>query len=277
MRVIAHISDLHFGAEDPAVAADLLQDLQKVAPNLVVVSGDLTQRARSAQFRAARRYLGAMSFPRLVVPGNHDVPLYDVLRRFLAPLKGYCHYIDSRLDPWYQDDAMAVLGLNTARSLTWKSGRISLEQIELIRMRFRSAPRGCFKMLVTHHPFIPPPGEARTGIDLVGRAALALPAIDECEIDLLLAGHLHHGYTGDVRTYYPATRRSIVVAQAGTAISHRIRGEPNAYNLIFLGDDRIEIAVRRWERGGFSESRRTAYSLEEEEWQLVRDPLSNAV
>ncbi|HKQ37943.1 MAG TPA: metallophosphoesterase family protein [Verrucomicrobiae bacterium] len=269
MKVVAHISDLHFGTEDPLVAAGLLEDLQRIAPALVIISGDLTQRARCAQFRAARDYLECISFPRLTIPGNHDVPLYDVVRRFLAPLKRYCRFIDSSLDPWYHDDKLAVLGLNTARSLTWKSGRLSMKQIELIRTRFRAAPDACFKILVTHHPFIPPPGDENTGIDLVGRAALALPVIDECEIDLLLAGHLHHGYTGDVRAYYPATKRSIVVAQAGTAISHRVRREPNAYNVISLEDDTIEIAVRSWSNGAFRESTRIAYRLAAEEWRLT--------
>lgn len=269
MKLIAHISDLHFGAEDPIVAAGLLADIQRLAPALVIISGDLTQRARSAQFRAARDYLEKIPFPRLTIPGNHDVPLYDVIRRFFAPLKRYCRFIDPCLDPWYRDDKVAVLGLNTARSLTWKSGRISMEQIALIRARFRSAPAACFKVLVTHHPFIPPPGDESAGIDLVGRAALALPVIDECAIDLLLAGHLHHGYTGDVRAYYPATKRSIVVAQAGTAISHRIRREPNAYNAIFLQDDTIEIAVRTWSDGAFRESTRIAYHLVSEEWRLA--------
>ncbi len=269
MSLIAHISDLHFGAEDPKVAAALLEDLKSMSPALVIVSGDLTQRARTAQFRAARQYLDQIPFSRLVVPGNHDVPLYDVFRRFLSPLKRYCRWIDPCLDPWYCDAKVAVLGLNTARSLTWKSGRISTEQIELIRTRFSRATDACFKILVTHHPFIPPPGEASTGIDMVGRAGKALPAIDECEIDLLLAGHLHHGYTGDVRAYYPATKRSIVVAQAGTAISRRIRTEPNAYNVISLEGDTIAMAVRASVGGPFHERRRMEYRLINEEWQLA--------
>jgi 3',5'-cyclic AMP phosphodiesterase CpdA len=269
MSLIAHISDLHFGAEDPKVAAALLDDLNRLSPAMVIVSGDLTQRARTAQFRTARQYLDQIRFPRLVVPGNHDVPLYDVFRRFLSPLKRYCRWIDPCLDPWYCDDKVAVLGLNTARSLTWKSGRISTEQIKLIRTRFSRATDACFKILVTHHPFIPPPGEASTGIDMVGRAGKALPAIDECDIDLLLAGHLHHGYTGDVRAYYPATKRSIVVAQAGTAISRRTRAEPNAYNVIELEGDTIGLTVRTWASSSFHESRRIQYHLMDKEWQLA--------
>jgi 3',5'-cyclic AMP phosphodiesterase CpdA len=270
MRTLAHISDLHFGTEISGIAEQLLEDLLKLSPSIVVVSGDLTQRARSEQFRAARAFLGKIPFPQLVVPGNHDVPLYDVFRRFALPLARYRSHINRDLDPFYADPELAVLGLNTARSLTWKSGRISLEQIEWMRTKLCRLPASQFKVLVTHHPFIPPPGETEAGIDLVGRAAIALKVIDECCVDLLLAGHLHHGYTGDIRTYYPATRRSIVVAQAGTAISHRVRREPNAYNWIVLEDERMDIEVRVWNGERFSKTLTTTYRLHESEWRLQK-------
>ena len=267
MKVIAHISDLHFGAEEAMVATGLLRDLEQLRPSLIVISGDLTQRARSKQFQAAQKYITQLPGPSLSVPGNHDVPFYDVLRRFLAPLKRYCRFINHELNPWFEDSDIALLGLNTARALTWKSGRISLEQIQLIRTRFATASTSSFKIIVTHHPFIPPPGDTQSGIDLVGRAALALPVIDECCVDLLLAGHLHEGYTGDVRTYYPATSRSIVVAQAGTAISHRTRGQPNGYNLLFLNKEQMGIAVRAWNGSGFAEATRVHYDLVGQEWK----------
>jgi 3',5'-cyclic AMP phosphodiesterase CpdA len=269
MTSIAHISDLHFGVEIPGLADALLQELEARRPALTVVSGDLTQRARQKEFLAAQSFLSRLSSNKLVVPGNHDVPLYDVARRFLAPLNRYKALITADLDPWFQEGEIAVLGLNTARSFTWKSGRISLEQIELIRTRFERVPTDVFKILVTHHPFIPPPGEDAAGIDLVGRAAVALPVIDHACVDLLLAGHLHHGYTGDVRAYYPATKRSIVVAQAGTAISHRTRDEPNAYNWIELNADTIAIYVRVWTGARFEEQLTTVYRLHQDEWQLV--------
>src|SRR5688500_321214 len=101
MRVLAHISDLHFGTEDASVAAGLVAELRQVNPALVVVSGDLTQRARGKQFRAARAYLEQLPSPQLVVPGNHDVPLYDVVRRFLFPLTRYRKYITANLEPWF--------------------------------------------------------------------------------------------------------------------------------------------------------------------------------
>ena len=104
------------------------------------------------------------------------------------------------------------------------------------------------------------------GVDLVGRAARALEVIERCGVDLLLAGHLHHGYTGDIRTFYPSTQRSIIVAQAGTAISHRMHREPNGYNFIRLERDCIEVTVRRWREGAFIEISRVVFRLDDGQW-----------
>src|SRR4051812_2596140 len=128
MRTIAHISDLHFGRLDRSVAEGLVADLAERKPSLLVVSGDFTQRAREGQFRAAAEYLKRLPQPQLVVPGNHDVPLYDVVARFFSPLAGYRRIISSDLRPLYRDEEMLVLGVNTARSFTHKSGWISEEQ-----------------------------------------------------------------------------------------------------------------------------------------------------
>jgi 3',5'-cyclic AMP phosphodiesterase CpdA len=269
MRTIAHISDLHFGREDRVVAAGLVDDLHRVRPSLVVNSGDFTQRARRSQFRAAAEFHARLPHPQLMVPGNHDVPLFDVVRRFASPLARYKRFVCSDLCPQYVDEELAVVGINTARSFTWKSGRISLEQIGILERTFAALPRHLFKVVVTHHPFIPPPGDEDAAVDLVGRASQALTVIARCEIDLLLAGHLHHGYTGDVRTHYPGGRSTISV-QAGTAASHRIRNEPNAYNLIQLEPGRIDVAIRQWLDDRFQESSRIGYTLRDGIWQRAR-------
>ena len=276
MKCIAHISDLHFGTEDLSIAEGLRRDLARQEPALVAISGDLTQRARGNQFRAAREFLAALPQPQIVVPGNHDVPLYDIVRRFAFPLRRYCRYITSELNPFFKDAEIMLLGLNTARSLTWKSGRISEEQVQCIHARLCPSLRNRFKIVMTHHPFIPPAEDKVSAIDLVGRAALALPVIDECGVDLLLAGHLHHGYSGDVRTFYPATTRSIIVVQAGTAISRRIRTEPNAYNILRLDRETIEIEVRIWNGADFAVAKRAVYRLRRSEWVLQAEEKSAA-
>lgn len=271
MKCIAHISDLHFGTEDLEIAEGLRRDLVMQEPALVAVSGDLTQRARSSQFEAARDFLEKLPTPQIVVPGNHDVPLYDVVSRFFIPLTRFRRFIAEEVNPIYQDDEIVMLGLNTARSLTWKSGRISAEQIDFIREKMCSSMRERFKIIMTHHPFIPPSEDKVSAIDLVGRAAIALPVIDECGVDLLIAGHLHHGYSGDVKTFYPATTRSIIVVQAGTAISRRVRTEPNAYNVLRLERETIEIEVRVWNGIEFRPGKRAIYRLRENEWVLQKE------
>ena len=270
MRCIAHISDLHFGTEDAVICTALKKDLREQNPSLIANSGDLTQRARGAQFRAAKEFLDELPQPQVVVPGNHDVPLFDIFRRFISPLGRYRKIISAEVNPCYEDSEIVVLGLNTARSLTWKSGRISLEQIERIRTKLSGTGGDRFKIVMTHHPFIPPPGDSVHAIDLVGRAAKALPVIDECGVDLLLAGHLHHGYSGDVRSFYPATSRSIIVVQAGTAISRRVRTEPNGYNILRLDRTTIEIEVRVWNGSAFVRDKLAVYRLKEKEWILQK-------
>lgn len=266
MKTIAHISDIHFGREDPKVAEALVTDLRQMQPDLLINSGDFTQRARRTQYRKAEKFMNRLPKPQICVPGNHDIPLYDVVRRFFSPLKYYQNYITEDLFPLYQNDELVVLGINTARSLTWKNGRISIDQVEEMERILSAVPNNVFKAVVTHHPFIPPPGQEDTGLEMVGRATRALKVIDRCGVDLLLSGHLHHGYTGDIHTYYPSTKRSIIVAQAGTAISKRIRNEPNGYNFIRLKSGYIEIEAKRWNDSAFVKDDKIIFNLKNGKW-----------
>ena len=264
MKKLVHISDLHFGTEDKNIAEDLIKDINNLSPNLVVVSGDLTQRARTNQYKAARQYLDKINFEKIIIPGNHDIPLFDLVTRFIFPLKRYKKFITDDMSPVYKDNEMAVMGINSARSLTWKNGRISVEQIKEIENKLCEVENSLFKIIVTHHPFIPPPGDP--GIDLVGRSAKALVVIDECKIDLLLAGHIHHGYSGDVRPFYPKYKRSVISVQAGTAISNRIREEPNAFNFISIKKDSFKVEIRIGNGKTFERSKVISYRKEAEEW-----------
>jgi 3',5'-cyclic AMP phosphodiesterase CpdA len=264
MKKIAQISDLHFGTEEFSVTEGLADDLRIISPDVIVVSGDLTQRARNNQFQKANSFLSRLVPPKIIIPGNHDIPLFDVFRRFLSPLSRYNRFVTDNMYPYYEDTEIAVLGINTARSLVWKEGRISLEQIDEIEKTLCSVSNEKFKILVTHHPFIPPPGNP--GIKIVGRSVLALKVIAKCHIDLLLAGHLHHGYSGDIRPYYPSAENSVISAQAGTAISRRRRNEPNAYNLISADKNTIIIEIRTWNGKFFESSLTTSYKLVNKEW-----------
>jgi metallophosphoesterase superfamily enzyme len=120
MRKLIHISDIHFGRVDYAIAERAREKINEIAPHLLIVSGDLTQRARSVQFIEARRFLDSLPHPQIIVPGNHDIPMHNVLARFVTPLEKYKKYITDDLAPFYLDEEIAVIGINTARSLTIK-------------------------------------------------------------------------------------------------------------------------------------------------------------
>jgi 3',5'-cyclic AMP phosphodiesterase CpdA len=272
MRTIAHLSDIHFCRTDAAVVEACVADVNAQRPSLVVMSGDFTQRARARQYRDAVSFMKRLPQPQLVVPGNHDIPLFNVFDRFLRPLRNYHKYVSRDLRPVYQDEELLVIGINTARSFTftldgfWKDGRISEEQLLDIKLRACDLPDTIFKVVVTHHPFIPPPGERVHGI--VHGARRALDQMEQCGVDLCLAGHLHMGYSGDVRTHFEAVKRSMLSVQAGTATSTRRRGEPNAYNLITINPDHVAIQVRAWDGKQFVKGTKTHFSRLDGVWQM---------
>jgi 3',5'-cyclic AMP phosphodiesterase CpdA len=267
MRTIAHISDLHFGKVDPPVVEGLVADLAAHRPDLLVVSGDFTQRARARQYQDAAAFLRRLPGPQLVVPGNHDIPMYDwgFIPRFVAPLRNYRRFITRDLRPVYQDDELFVLGINSARSFTQKSGWISEEQLLDVKLRVCPLPPSVFKVVVTHHPFIPPPREP--GADVIIGAETYLDEMEACGVDMLLAGHLHLAYHDDLRSHFKAAKRSILSVQAGTATSTRRRGEPNAYNWITVSPDLCTVAVRAWCKGRFEESLVTRYRRVNGVWE----------
>jgi 3',5'-cyclic AMP phosphodiesterase CpdA len=158
VRTIVHLSDLHFGRIDPTLPPALLRAVVEAAPDLVVISGDLTQRARTAEFKAAARFLEILPTPKLTVPGNHDVPLYNVLRRWLSPLGRYRRYITNDLAPFYQDAEIAALGVNTARAMTFKDGRINRLQIEAGMQRLAHCGKDVTRIVVTVRHARPHPG-----------------------------------------------------------------------------------------------------------------------
>jgi 3',5'-cyclic AMP phosphodiesterase CpdA len=271
MRTIAHISDIHFGRDDPPVAEALAGELHEHKPSLVVMSGDFTQRARAGQYKRAAEYMARLPGPQLVVPGNHDIPLFNVFARFFWPLYNYRKYVTRDLRPVYEDPELLVVGINTARSFTfdkdgfWKDGRISEEQLLDVKLKACDRPAEQFKVVVTHHPFIPPPKERPHGI--VHGAKRALDQFEQCHIDMCLAGHLHMGYSDDVRIHHEAVKRSILSVQAGTAISTRRRNEPNAYNLITINGEHVTVQVHAWDGKQFAKALRTHFTRIEGIWQ----------
>jgi 3',5'-cyclic AMP phosphodiesterase CpdA len=244
MRTILHLSDLHFGRVNTALLKPLLEKVKGIKPDLVAVSGDLTQRARSHEFQEARAFLDALPKPQIVVPGNHDVPLHNVWTRFFQPLDKYLRYITDDLQPLYADEEIVVIGVNTARSLTIKGGRINELQVDRVKEILCSFRENVIKAIVTHHPFDLPEGfEDR---DLVGRARLAMTGLAGCGADLFLAGHLHVAHTGHTAIRYPIKGYAALIVQAGTATSTRERGEANSFNVVRMQRPEIEVERYQW-------------------------------
>jgi 3',5'-cyclic AMP phosphodiesterase CpdA len=265
MRKLVHLSDLHFGRVDEKVLAPLRRAIEAIAPDLLVVSGDLTQRARAGQFRAARAFLDTLPKPQLVVPGNHDVPLFNVVSRIFAPLRNYRRIVTDDLDPDFIDDEIAVVGVNTARSATWKAGRINEEQVAIVRGKICALPDDVVKILVTHHPF-DVPKDSQHGGQIVGRARMALEKLAECGADVLLSGHLHHGHVGHTAERYRIAGLSALVVQAGTATSSRTRESPNSFNALHLAGRHIEIVQHTWTGSAFEPGPALAYDHDGKGW-----------
>jgi 3',5'-cyclic AMP phosphodiesterase CpdA len=274
MAMIAHLSDVHFGAHDPRIVGALENLLPEMRPDLVVISGDFTQRARVEQYRMACRFLDGLEqagLAVLAVPGNHDIPLYDVARRFARPLHRYRRYIDEELCPWFENDEIAVLGINTARSFTFKDGRISHEQMALIRERFGAVPPEKTRILVTHHPlFAMPIGDQEGLTRTVGRHGEALEAIGEAGVHLLLAGHFHHAYSRSAREMVETAGPELVI-QAGTATSTRVRGdETQSFNRVDIpARERVELTVHGWNGEGFAPGEPARFAFEQGRWRTA--------
>jgi 3',5'-cyclic AMP phosphodiesterase CpdA len=213
----------------------------------VTVSGDLTQRARRGQFLQARDLLRQLPAPQLVVPGNHDVPLFNLPVRLLSPLGNYRRYISWDLAPIVQDDEIVVVGLNSARAGVFDGGgRLNQDQVARAAVRLQTAPNATVKIVVTHHPFDLPAGHADT--HLVGRSRMAMALLARAGADLFLAGHLHVGHVGHTAERYKIAGHSALVVQAGT-LSTRGRGEPNSFNVLRIDGATITVERHTWHNG----------------------------
>ncbi len=253
-RTIVHLSDLHFGRIETAILDPLVAAIEGIAPDLVAVSGDLTQRARSREFQQARAFLDRLPGRLIVVPGNHDVPaIGNPYMRFFAGWQRFQTWIHPELEQSFVDEGMAVIGINTARALAWKGGRINRKQMEDVRACFHGAPDGAVKVLVVHHPLDIPhvwPGVSAT------RARAALRHWEDCGVDLILAGHEHRAFAGGAEKLRLGNHDAVIV-QAGTATSTRVRGgEPNSFNVLRVEAGEIRVGRMTWdvEAGEFEET-----------------------
>lgn len=268
MRTLVHLSDLHFGRVHADLVEPLIAKIKELTPDVVAISGDLTQRARTREFEAARRFLDALPSPKIVVPGNHDVPLYNVFAR-MRGLEKYRRHLGRDVEPFYADDEIAVLGVNTARSLAFKGGRINTEQLRRIEERLCTIADQAVKMIVSHHPFDLP--HAYPSGALVGRASMAMRRLADCKIDLFLAGHFHVSLASPTASRFQLGGRLALIVQAGTATSNRGRGEANAFNLIRVLPPYLSVDRFEWQshRQGFVSAASEHFCRRDNGWSRV--------
>ena len=199
-------------------------------------AGDLTQRARSAQFREARAFIDRLEPPVLSVPGNHDVPLYNLWLRVFWPWRRYRRWIDRDLEPVFRDDEIIVAGVNTVNPWSWQRGWFSRRDIATVRAAFEGTRGRRVRLVVVHHPMEHMPGEKKS---LMHGADRAIRELSDLGTDIVLSGHLHTWRAE------PFTRldggRSAVQVHAGTGLSTRMRGEENDFNLLTLEDHRLRV------------------------------------
>lgn len=246
MRV-AHLSDVHFGRiAYPEIVKALVDQINADNVDTVVVSGDLTQRARRKEYRAAAAMLRSFHAPVLVIPGNHDVyPYWYPMRRFFSSVGRYKRFISPELHPSLVMDDVAILGINSAHGWTIKGGRIRGQERNVIASFFanEAAPE-TFRILAVHHHL-----RRLSELwkhDIVRGARAAWKAVVEANVDLVLCGHLH---VAQVEAVKVASGKTIVIASAGTATSDRGRkwdARTNYYNLITIKPDTFEIDQRQY-------------------------------
>lgn len=244
---ILHVSDLHFGPPFlPEVGEALLREAEALTPDAVVVSGDLTQRARAEQFRDARAFLERLpEVPRLVIPGNHDVPLWRVGERMLDPRGLYREYISEQLDPVLRLDGAVLAGLDsTSPRRAISNGRIHVGQLDHCDRVFADAPPEAVRIVVAHHHFAPAPDSTRDRA--MPRSRRAIDRFVRLGVELILGGHLHRGYIGNTLDLYPGIERDrgIIIVQCGTSTSRRGRArerEKNSINVVEIDAETILV------------------------------------
>ena len=235
MTLILQVSDPHFGTERPPVVEALVQLARKLNPQVLLLTGDITQRATRKQFIAARSFVERLNIPAvLAIPGNHDVPLFNLVARVLTP---YGHYVPSfggNLEPEFENNDVLILALNTTRWYRHKDGEISAEQIERAARRCERARSDKFRMVVMHHPLAVT--TARDRENVVHGHAQAIQRWAAAGVDVVIGGHIHLPFVLPLHEHSPELQKPLWVVQAGTSVSHRVRRDTaNSINIFRVG------------------------------------------
>ena len=263
MRTIVHLSDLHFGRVDHTLVEPLLETIRAINPDVAAVSGDLTQHAFEREFLAASAFLRRLPGRLIVVPGNHDMAFLNPWKRATQRLRMFRQFITNDPEPFYVDDEIAVLGLNTARVTHLRDGRIREWQIAKMEEKMASVTHSGTRILVTHHPFDLP--QIFPASELVGSGARYFKRVVGC-IDLMLAGHMHVSHAGPTAVRYNIAGESAIFVQAGTALSTRTRTEENSFQVIRTSPGAIEVQQYTTKGDAFLPSEARVFRKEQGAW-----------
>lgn len=240
---LIHLSDLHFGRDRPELMRPLIAVINDLCPDIVAISGDLTQRALSSQFRAARAFIDHIDAPVLCVPGNHDLPVHRPFRRFFKPFENYRKHVSPDLSPAWMAPDLAVIGINTMSPWRWQTGWSTKTEIRQAAALCRAGPAHRLNVIVAHHPFENPPDSDK--LPMIN-AAWGLDQLAEAGADIILSGHLHRWRVVD-----PAAAPAVLQIHCGTGLSTRHRGEPNDFAVLDVGRPGADsdLLVTRWIAG----------------------------
>ncbi|MES2499956.1 MAG: metallophosphoesterase family protein [Pseudomonadota bacterium] len=244
MSKVLHFSDPHFGTERQDVGAALLRLAQELQPDVAILSGDITQRARRGQFESARRFLDALAAPvKLIIPGNHDIPLFNLASRFFNPYGNYRGAFGPELEPQFSSEDLLVIGINTTRPWRHKDGEVSAQQIDCVSQQLHRALPNQLRIVVVHQPVFVERDSDRE--NLLHGHKQAIQAWAKAGADLILSGHIHLAYVRNLRESLQDLPRLIWTVSAGTAISNRVReGHPNSVNLIHYDSAELPHACK---------------------------------
>ena len=249
MTRLLHISDTHFGTEQPELLQALLALAHHEKPDVLVLSGDITQRARAVQFRQARDFCDRLEIPRMLsLPGNHDIPLFNIFARVFNPYAAYLRAFGPDLEPWLQTPSLCVMGVKTTRRWRHTNGEVSAAQIDHVcRQLARAAPQQ-LRIVVVHQPVHVL--KATDQHDLLRGWEPAVRAWAKAGADLVMGGHIHLPFSCDLSSRLPGLTRRLWCVQAGTALSSRVReGIPNSVNLLRydgIGQP-VSCLLERWD------------------------------
>lgn len=243
MTCLAHISDLHFGRTQAKLIDALQQCFQAIHPDLIIISGDVTQNAKHREFRQARQFLQSLEQPYFIVPGNHDISGINLPERFFQPWRKWQRYISPHKEPILHQAAFTIVGVNTVRRANlhpdWSRGHINAQQTAHLQQVFAHAKAQALRIVVAHHPFWLPQALQKRG--LVGRRDQALQVLQNSDVDLVLGGHVHVAFARSLK--------GILVSHAGTTLSNRLMAQhPNSFNL--MRGDRRHLSIEQWEWQG---------------------------